>query len=191
MGNQFRNQLIKDEAVKLLLIFKSVSILNFAFFLIGTVLLTLSKEKHKSGFSIQDIAFALIAPSLLASITLFMSSSHWFFAVLFVLFYFSQLAMPSTYIYFKMSPSSPINQTSFDGFCRQYEISKREAEIIVEISRGKTNKAIAESLFITIQTVKDHAHRIYTKTGVKNRVQLTNMVRERIKSEPTENNPTF
>ena len=62
---------------------------------------------------------------------------------------------------------------NFDAFCDLYEISKREAEIVTEICNGLTNKAIADKLFITLQTVKDHNHRIFTKTGVKSRVQLT------------------
>ena len=68
---------------------------------------------------------------------------------------------------------------NFKSFCEIFEISKREAEIIWEICSGKTNKAISEKLFITLQTVKDHTHRIYTKTGVKSRVQLANLVREK------------
>lgn len=71
------------------------------------------------------------------------------------------------------------NNIDFAGFCKMYEISKREAEIIIEICGGKTNKAISEKLFITLQTVKDHNHRIFTKTGVKSRVQLANLVREK------------
>jgi DNA-binding CsgD family transcriptional regulator len=67
----------------------------------------------------------------------------------------------------------------FNSFCELYEISKREAEIILEICSGKSNKAISDKLFITLQTVKDHNHRIFTKTGVKSRVQLTNLVREK------------
>jgi len=68
---------------------------------------------------------------------------------------------------------------NFQAFCSFYNISKRESEIIQEICSGKTNKAISEKLFITLQTVKDHTHRIYTKTGVNSRVQLTNLVREK------------
>ncbi len=71
------------------------------------------------------------------------------------------------------------NNVDFEAFCRQFEISKREAEIILEICSGKTNKAISEKLFITLQTVKDHNHRIFTKTGVKTRVQLANLIREK------------
>jgi len=67
----------------------------------------------------------------------------------------------------------------FDTFCKLYEISKRESEIVMEICEGLSNKAISEKLFITLQTVKDHNHRIYTKTGVKSRVQLANLVREK------------
>jgi len=71
------------------------------------------------------------------------------------------------------------NNIDFVTFCKLYEISKREAEIMLEICSGKSNKAISEKLFITLQTVKDHNHRIYTKTGVKSRVQLSNLVREK------------
>jgi len=75
-------------------------------------------------------------------------------------------------------PQEIIN-IDFDSFCTLYEISKRETEIIREICAGKSNKAIAEKLFITLQTVKDHTHHIYTKTGVNSRIQLANMVREK------------
>lgn len=57
-----------------------------------------------------------------------------------------------------------------------YGISRREKEIIELICKGMSNQEISDSLFISLQTVKDHVHRIFTKTGVKNRVQLANLV---------------
>jgi DNA-binding CsgD family transcriptional regulator len=72
-----------------------------------------------------------------------------------------------------------VNIIDFESFCRFYEISKREAEIIREICSGKSNKEIAETLFISLQTVKDHTHRIYFKTEVNSRIQLSNLVREK------------
>lgn len=72
----------------------------------------------------------------------------------------------------------PLNM-EFRDFCTKYEISKRESEIVYEICSGKTNKAISEKLYITLQTVKDHNYRIYSKLGVKTRIQLTNLVREK------------
>ena len=34
------------------------------------------------------------------------------------------------------------------------------------------NQQIADKLFISLQTVKDHNHHIFRKTGVRNRMQL-------------------
>jgi len=51
-------------------------------------------------------------------------------------------------------------------------ITKRERQVVEQICLGKTNKQIADELFISLQTVKDHTHRIYSKLGVKSRMQL-------------------
>ena len=64
----------------------------------------------------------------------------------------------------------------YTDFITNYQISKREWEIVEKISEGMTNRQISDTLFISLQTVKDHTHRIYRKTGVKNRVQLVNMI---------------
>ncbi len=37
-----------------------------------------------------------------------------------------------------------------------YGVTKRERQIVQKICLGKTNKQIAEELFISLQTVKDH-----------------------------------
>lgn len=99
----------------------------------------------------------------------------------FLLLFLSGAMLPVCLKFFisfpEVQPAAPTN--NFDSFCREYSISRRESEIILEICDGKTNKAIADKLFITLQTVKDHTHRIYTKTNVKSRVQLANLVREK------------
>jgi DNA-binding CsgD family transcriptional regulator len=67
---------------------------------------------------------------------------------------------------------------TFDRFCSTHEISKREKEVIHEICKGLTNQQIADKLFISLQTVKDHTHRIYGKTFCTSRAQLIRMVNE-------------
>jgi DNA-binding CsgD family transcriptional regulator len=67
---------------------------------------------------------------------------------------------------------------SFEDFCKMYEVSPRETDIVREICNGLSNKEISEKLFISLQTVKDHTHRIYIKTNVKSRVRLINLVKE-------------
>lgn len=64
-----------------------------------------------------------------------------------------------------------------EDFIRKNEISPREAEIIREICNGLSNQEIADKLFISLQTVKDHTSRIYMKTNVRNRMQLMALVR--------------
>jgi DNA-binding CsgD family transcriptional regulator len=91
----------------------------------------------------------------------------------------ASVVFPVRLKYLAHENSTETKNMDFSSFCTTYEISKREAEIVREICTGKTNKAIAEKLFITLQTVKDHTHRIYTKTDVKSRVQLANLVREK------------
>jgi DNA-binding CsgD family transcriptional regulator len=56
-----------------------------------------------------------------------------------------------------------------------YGITRREREIIELICAGKTNQEIADQLFISLATVKDHNHNIFRKTGVRNRVELANL----------------
>ncbi len=76
---------------------------------------------------------------------------------------------------------APAEKHDFDkslaDFIEKFQISKRESEIVQLICKGNSNQDISDSLFISLQTVKDHIHRIYLKTGVKNRVQLTNLIR--------------
>jgi DNA-binding CsgD family transcriptional regulator len=76
-------------------------------------------------------------------------------------------------------PAPSLLQTSpaaMERFMDRYKITKREEEVIRELCSGKSNKEISESLFISLQTVKDHIYRIYQKTDVRNRVQLINLI---------------
>lgn len=134
------------------------------------------------GFS-KKWAFVFIIGTVIYSVSLFYFTIFHFVSTCFSIIF---LFVVSIFIPVILKTNGKIqigerrsNNGGFDAFCRKYEISKREAEIIIEICSGKTNKAISEKLFITLQTVKDHNHRIFTKTGVKTRVQLANLIREK------------
>jgi DNA-binding CsgD family transcriptional regulator len=58
----------------------------------------------------------------------------------------------------------------------RYGVTKRERQIVEKICLGKTNKQVADELFISLQTVKDHTHRIYSKIGINNRMQLVQLM---------------
>lgn len=53
------------------------------------------------------------------------------------------------------------------------ELSQREFEILRLVSSGMRNKAIAEQLYISEKTVKNHLTRIFKKINVDDRVQAT------------------
>lgn len=51
-------------------------------------------------------------------------------------------------------------------------LTAREAEVVEELARGLTNQQIADTLFISVATVKDHIHNVLRKTGFSNRTAL-------------------
>lgn len=54
-----------------------------------------------------------------------------------------------------------------DAGAASTELSNREKDVLRELASGKTNKEIAESLFISINTVITHRKNISAKLGVK------------------------
>ena len=57
---------------------------------------------------------------------------------------------------------------------KNYDISQREEEIIKLLIRGLSNQQIADDLYISEKTVKNHLYHIYRKLGISNRLQLIN-----------------
>jgi DNA-binding NarL/FixJ family response regulator len=51
-------------------------------------------------------------------------------------------------------------------------LSTREREIVVLVAQGFKNKEMAERMFISEQTVKNHLHNIFDKLGVSDRLEL-------------------
>jgi DNA-binding NarL/FixJ family response regulator len=51
------------------------------------------------------------------------------------------------------------------------ELTKRELEVLLEIAKGKSNKEIASSLYITEKTVKTHVSNVLAKLDLHDRTQ--------------------
>jgi DNA-binding NarL/FixJ family response regulator len=60
------------------------------------------------------------------------------------------------------------------------ELTKREYEILGLVASGKTNRELAESLFISIKTVETHKTNILEKLGLRN---TTDLVKYAIKNK--------
>jgi LuxR family maltose regulon positive regulatory protein len=56
-------------------------------------------------------------------------------------------------------------------------LSERELEVLQLIAEGLSNPEIAARLFLSLHTIKVHAHNIYGKLGVHNRTQAVTRAR--------------
>ena len=57
-------------------------------------------------------------------------------------------------------------------------LSERECEVLKLIAAGYTNQQIADTLVVSLNTVKKHTTHIFGKLGVKNRTEASNRARE-------------
>lgn len=57
-------------------------------------------------------------------------------------------------------------------------LTPRELEVLGEIALGKSNAEIAESLFISPNTVRNHVNRIFSKLGISDRAQAIVLARD-------------
>lgn len=61
----------------------------------------------------------------------------------------------------------------------QYSLTRREETILRQLMEGRDNTYICEKLFITENTLKKHILNLYRKLGIKNRVSLFKMIKEK------------
>jgi DNA-binding CsgD family transcriptional regulator len=95
-----------------------------------------------------------------------------------VAYYLGVLAVVLVYAVKHLFRSSGSQDFRLPGeFVEEYGISNRERDIISMVMQGHANRIIAERLFISDRTVKNHISSIYRKTRAANKVQLLNMVR--------------
>jgi DNA-binding CsgD family transcriptional regulator len=158
--------------------------LNFLYSLTSSLLIMLPKKRlsiiHEHDRKI--IAPAMFIIMLLQCFALIFYTSQIYLAVIFIFTFFVGNTFLPLYLNYGtlLSAFADVNKKvfSFEDFCRRFEVSPRETDIVREICNGLSNKEISEKLFISLQTVKDHTHHIYIKTNVKSRVQLINLVKE-------------
>jgi DNA-binding CsgD family transcriptional regulator len=92
-----------------------------------------------------------------------------FFGILFKIF-------RNTVFYLSQKPIRELNLEISNEFCKKYNITMREKEVIQLILRGRLYHEIADELFISIKTVKAHVSHVYEKTNSNGRVDLIRLL---------------
>jgi DNA-binding CsgD family transcriptional regulator len=159
-------------------------ILNSLYSLVASILILtpgrtrpvlLKQENRKASFLITVFM-------VLQVIALYFYKSEPVAGMIFILMFFAGNTFLPLFLSYgiknTLASDVPVKDISFDDFCKRFEVSPRETDIIRGICNGLSNKEISDKLFISIQTVKDHTHRIYNKTNVRSRAQLMNIVKE-------------
>ena len=67
--------------------------------------------------------------------------------------------------FFNSKPKTVVSSLEEKG------LSKREIEILQELSKGLSYNEIAEATSVSLNTIKSHLHRIYTKLHVSNKTE--------------------
>lgn len=72
-------------------------------------------------------------------------------------------------------PDTSNTSISIRGGTSPFGLSNREQEIITLASRGQKNKEIADTLFLSEKTVKNHINRIFSKMNVATRAEAVSV----------------
>lgn len=78
----------------------------------------------------------------------------------------------------KLTKSTTSNQHTDDFFMKQFQLTKREIEIIGLIGKSNTNEEVADKLFLSIATVKTHRNNINLKLGINKPADLVKFALE-------------
>lgn len=62
-------------------------------------------------------------------------------------------------------------------------LTRREQEILAELTTGEPNSVIASKLHLSEHTVKNHMYNIFRKIGVNNRLQASNWAKMHLQAE--------
>lgn len=65
-----------------------------------------------------------------------------------------------------------------EEFSKKYELTKRETEVLLLLSKGMLNAEIGKTIFVSTNTVKYHIKNIYIKLDVKNRAEVLNKIKQ-------------
>ncbi|WP_439653129.1 helix-turn-helix transcriptional regulator [Raoultibacter phocaeensis] len=72
------------------------------------------------------------------------------------------------------APLSP--EAVFEMIAEDYSLTRREAEVLPYLARGRSAKVIADALYVSENTIRTHTRRILEKTDLHSKQQLIDLI---------------
>lgn len=85
------------------------------------------------------------------------------------------VSLGQRYISSEIAQKLALNRFSGNAAEKFKDLSERELQVMLMITRGKKAQAIAETLHLSPKTVNTYRYRLYEKLGVKSDVDLTHL----------------
>ena len=126
---------------------------------------------------VQGVALALPLPELAGETRLALVGALFFCLLVFAIWFFDWRDPTLALIFsdFQVREGAPardaVLQACSDAAAR-YGLTARESEVLRYLCQGRTRAYIAETLYLSENTVRGHTQRIYGKLGVHNKTEL-------------------
>jgi DNA-binding CsgD family transcriptional regulator len=78
-----------------------------------------------------------------------------------------------------MSQSSVVIVPTDDDSSQWPELSESEVAVVQLVARGATNREVGAQLYLSPHTINAHLRHIFSKLGIRSRVQLARLAGER------------
>jgi len=154
------------------------SIITYSLFTIGTNLKNMTENYHKKTVKRYLYITLLFSPFLVIDFYSEIIAINWkinFQHFKFSMFYYFLLSLVSIYCdgqYFLSSIKTPLDKIHL--FKEKYKLTEREIKVLEFLIKGFGTKEIADTLFISPDTIRNYIYKINQKTGTKNRSSIIN-----------------
>lgn len=74
-------------------------------------------------------------------------------------------------------PDSAVTDTNADDIIAHLGLTPREVEVLQYIAKGLSNQEIADTMFVSLNTVKTHISNVFSKLDVQRRTQAIQKVK--------------
>ncbi|WP_416241757.1 helix-turn-helix domain-containing protein [Eggerthella sinensis] len=74
-------------------------------------------------------------------------------------------------------PSAPPSEDAvFEMIAEDFSLTRREAELLPFIARGRSARVIADALFVSENTIRTHTRRILEKTDLHSKQEVIDLI---------------